>query len=87
MLKEQSGHLQPDEQAGDAQMAQNPMQAVMSEMMGMGQMSDNDIASAMEMFDMSSFGATSASATATTGQPAGSSGLQREPIHEPYGES
>ena len=55
MLKDAMGAFNQMKQAGDAQMSQNPMQAVMAEMMGMGQMSDNDVASAMEMFDMSRF--------------------------------
>ena len=55
MLKDVMSTFNQMKQAGDAQMSQNPMQAVMAEMMGMGHMSDNDIASAMEMFDMSRF--------------------------------
>jgi hypothetical protein len=55
MLRDAMGAFNQMKQAGDAQMAQNPMQAVMAEMMGMGQMSDNDIASAMDMFDVSGF--------------------------------
>ena len=54
-MKDIMGAFNQMKQAGDSQMAQNPMQAVMAEMMGMGQMSDNDVASAMEMFDMSRF--------------------------------
>ena len=55
MLKDVMGTFNQMKQAGDAQMSQNPMQALISEMMGMGQMSDNDVASAMDMFDMSRF--------------------------------
>ena len=39
MLKDVMGTFNQMKQAGDAQMSQNPMQALISEMMGMGQMS------------------------------------------------
>lgn len=54
-LEQMFGAFNAMQEAGQAQMGQNPMAAVLAEMVGSGPASDGDVKMAQDMFDMSQF--------------------------------
>jgi hypothetical protein len=54
-LEKMFGAFNAMQEAGQAQMGQNPMAALMAEMVGSGPASDSDVRLAQDMFDMSQF--------------------------------
>ena len=54
-LEKMFGAFNAMQEAGQAQMGQNPMAALLAEMVGSGPASDGDVKMAQDMFDMSQF--------------------------------
>lgn len=54
-LEKMFGAFNAMQEAGQAQMGQNPMAAILAEMVGSGPASDGDVRMAQDMFDMSQF--------------------------------
>ena len=82
-LEKMFGAFNAMQQAGQAQMGQNPMAAVLAEMVGGGPASDNDIRLAQDMFDMSQFDQSVAQPQQPQVSPYAPQGMNVNPYQNP----